>query len=172
MWTMRVRPSSRPSASITGEQSKAAIAVALVEVQHDHDAVLTGAGGEGVDQSDRERFRPAISGSPDAGRCGWKRLERQLRESTSAAPWEAASSTARSPCSMFCALSTDAACWTSAIFTARSYRGELSCMKIYGFEHEEHMTRRPRRLRDLRFFVIFVIQPLARGHSRRPPHRR
>ena len=40
MCTIRVTPRSEPSASITGDESKVSIAVALEEVQHDDDAQL------------------------------------------------------------------------------------------------------------------------------------
>ena len=68
-------------------------------------------------------FGQVDSGSPTRDAAGGSVSNASSANSTSAAPWAAASSTARSPRSMFCALSKDAACWTSAIFTPRSYRG-------------------------------------------------
>src|SRR5829696_6246809 len=80
------------------------------------------------------------NGSPSAGRCGWNRSNASSAKTTTSAPWAAAASTASRPRWMFAALSGVARCWTSAIFTRRSY--PPSRLRRYGEASPHHALRR------------------------------
>ena len=139
-----------------------AVAVALVQIQHDDDAEFARAARERIRGRARHRLARAATATSPAGRCGKKRSKASSANTTSSAP--SPRRAARAPRARerrWPAVSAVAACCTSAIFTPLS-SSPAPCTR----EIPTSVFRVFRRLSDTVRSVALDRLPLPRDHAR------